>query len=250
MTNNHTFAGKVALITGGTSGIGHATARLLAQRGARVVVTSASPMTAETELGHSNISGLHSDASEPAAIENLISVVTEQHQALDMLVINAGIARFGTMQDLHLDTFDQVMNVNARGPWLLLKNAPRMMPNGGTIVVVSSIAAQLGTPGSTVYAASKAALSTIARAAAIELMAHNIRVNIVSPGPINTPIYGKLGIPDEMAGTFRTQIAAQVPLGRFGEPHEVAAAIIFMLDKDASFLIGAELVIDGGMTLL
>jgi NAD(P)-dependent dehydrogenase (short-subunit alcohol dehydrogenase family) len=240
------FEKKNVLITGGASGIGLAAARRFVAEGAKVWVTGSK---SHADALPDNTVYLTSNASDPGAIDALYEKLLSVTGGMDVLVLNAAIARFGPMAALSAGTFDEVWRTNTLGPWYALKQASFLMPKGGAAVLITSIANQLGTPGSSVYGASKAALRSLTRVAAMELVEKHIRVNAVSPGPIETPIYGKLGIPEEAAEGFRQTIAAQVPLGRMGQPEEIAGVIAFLASADASFVLGAEIVADGGMTL-
>jgi NAD(P)-dependent dehydrogenase (short-subunit alcohol dehydrogenase family) len=241
------FGGRNALVTGGTSGIGHATSARFAREGARVWITGRRSAAPDLPAG---VSYHQSDAGDPRAAEQLVRDVLQDSGGIDILVLNAAIARFGELELLDETTFEAVWRTNTLGPWYLLKHSGELMPRGGAIVIVTSIANQLGTPGSSAYAASKAALRAIARTAAIELGRQNIRVNCVSPGPVDTPIYDKLGIAAEAAASFRASIVNQVPIGRMGTPEEIAGTIAFLASADSGFIVGAELVVDGGLTLL
>lgn len=237
LTNKH------ILITGGTTGIGLATAKLFAAEGARLTVTGTNPVTLEAarrELADS-ARVVAADAGDGAAYAALGT-------PFDGVFLNAGIAKFAPITDFDEATLDEVLRVNVKGPFLAIKHLAPLMTRGGSIVVTTSINNQLGMPGSAMYAASKAAARSLVRVAAVELAARGIRVNAVSPGPIETPLYGKLGLSAEALQGFAKELPTKIPLGRFGTSDEVARAALFLIGDDSSFMTGEEIVLDGGMT--
>jgi NAD(P)-dependent dehydrogenase (short-subunit alcohol dehydrogenase family) len=241
---------KIALVTGGTTGIGLAAARLLASEGARVTVTGSNPKT--LDAARQELSGvaevIGSDAGASAAIEQLARTFAARGGGVDVLFLNAGVAKFGPILSLDEAAFDETFRVNVRGPWLMLKHFGPLLNKGASVVFNTSINNVLGMPGSSAYAASKAALRSLVRVAASELAGGGVRVNAVSPGPIETPLYGKLGMPAEAVQGFAAGLVARIPLQRFGTPEEVARAVLFLASSDSSFMTGEEIVLDGGMT--
>ncbi len=242
------YENKIALVTGGTTGIGLATAERLAAEGATVVVTGRNPDTLqkakEKLAGRAEV--VASDAADPAAIEALIAKIEADHGRIDLLFLNAGIAHFAPLSDAPLEDFDRMFAINVRGPWLTLKAASRILAEGASVVFNTSVVNVKGLAGATAYGATKAALRSIVRSAAVELAERNIRVNAVSPGPIETPIYGKMGMPEEALNGFAQGIAAQVPLQRFGQADDIAAAVAFLGSAEAAYINAAELPVDGG----
>ncbi len=240
--------GKIALVTGGTTGIGLAAAKLFAAEGARVYVTGSNPES--LDAARRELSGvaevIASDAGSAADIAALAKRFADG--GLDVLLLNAGIAKFGAIETMSEQTFDDTFRINVKGPWLSLKHFAPLMRNGGAVVMTSSINNQLGMAGSAAYAASKAALRSLVRVAANELAAHGVRVNAVSPGPIGTPLYGKLGYSAEQLKGMADGLVSQIPLGRFGTSEEVARSALFLASSDSSFMTGEEIVLDGGMT--
>jgi NAD(P)-dependent dehydrogenase (short-subunit alcohol dehydrogenase family) len=234
---------KVALITGGTTGIGRASAQLFAGEGARVTVTSNDPHT--LELARSELRGIAevvaSDAGSSADIERLARDVRAGGKGLDVLFLNAGIAKFGSIAELPETTFAESFRVNAFGPWLALKNLAPLMRSGGAIVASTAIADELGMPGSSAVAASKAALRALVRVAANELAGAGIRVNAVSYGLIDTPLL------DKVQGLLQ-DLTARIPMKRIGTADEAAKAVLFLASDDSSYMTGEEIVVDGGMT--
>ena len=242
--------GKIALITGGTSGMGAATAKLFHAEGATVVVTgsSADSVTAAREA-MPELEVLQSNAGEPAAAKALVNEVSAKYGRIDVLFVNAGIARIAMLNDVDEATFDELFNVNLRGPYFLMKYAASVLSEGGSIILTSSTASVQGMPGMSAYGATKAALRSLGFNLAVELAPRRIRVNTITPGPINTPIGGKMGLtPEQMAGFG--QMIARLPLGRPGEPEEIAAAALYFASDESKFTTGTELRIDGGLTLI
>jgi len=238
---------KVALITGGTTGIGAATAKRFQEEGATVIVTGSNPETLES--ARHNLPGIEvigSDAGDSSATKVLISKVVARHGRIDVLFVNAGIARIAPSSMVDEALFDAQFNVNVRGPYFLIKHAVPVIPDGGSIVLTSSIAALQGRAGMTVYAATKAALRSFGRTFAAELAPRRIRVNTITPGPVATPIFGKLGLPAEQMGDAAENFRKRVPLKRWGLPEETASAALFLASDESSFTTGAELLVDGG----
>ena len=240
--------GKIALISGGTSGIGAATARLFQSEGATVIVTGSSQKSvdaAKAELP--GVEVLVSDATDIAATKALVDQVTARHGRIDVLFVNAGIAKFATIEQVDEAFFDSQFDVNVKGAFFLLKHAVPAIPNGGAIILTSSVAgAGGGLGGGTVYGSTKAALRSFGRTFAKELTPRGIRVNTISPGPIVTPILDKNGFTAAQKDTFIEGAKTRIPLGRTGTVEEVAAAALY-LAADATYTTGAELFVDGGL---
>jgi NAD(P)-dependent dehydrogenase (short-subunit alcohol dehydrogenase family) len=242
--------GKVAVITGGTSGIGMATARRFAEEGATLIVTGssdASVTAARATLG-SKVRVVRSDAGDAAETESLTQTVGREHGGIDVLFLNAGIVRNGRLADLDESVFDEVIRVNLKGTFLALKYATPLLRPGGAVVINTSVADRLGVPGGGAYAASKAALRSLVRTAAAELLPQNVRVNAISPGPTDTPVYGKQGLPAAAVPEVRRHLAAMVPQRRLADPDEIASAVLFLACSDASFMTGEELAVNGGLS--
>jgi NAD(P)-dependent dehydrogenase (short-subunit alcohol dehydrogenase family) len=240
--------GKIALISGGTSGIGAATARQFQSEGATVVVTGSSQ--ASVDKASAELPGIEvvvSDAADIAATRALVDQVKARHGRIDVLFVNAGIARFAPVAQIDEEFYDSQFDVNVKGAFFLLKHAAPAIPDGGAIILTASVAgASGGLPGSTIHGATKAALRSFGRTFAKELLPRGIRVNTISPGPIVTPILDKHGFPPAQKEAFIVGAATRIPLGRTGTEEEVAAAALY-LAADATYTTGAELFVDGGL---
>ncbi len=242
---------KVAVITGGTTGIGFATAKQFVDEGAKVVLTGTNPATLEaarSELGE-RADVIASDASSEKDIKSLFETVVERHGKIDILFLNAGIALFAPWESHTVEDFDKQFAINVRGPWLAIKYAIPVLNDGASIIATTSVANQMGMSGGSAYAATKAALQQLVRTAATELSPRGIRVNGVSPGPIETPIFQKMAMPAEEMEQMAADIKSQTALGRFGTSEEVANVVMFLASDESSYVQGQEYVVDGGMTI-
>jgi NAD(P)-dependent dehydrogenase (short-subunit alcohol dehydrogenase family) len=240
------------LVTGGNSGIGLAAAQSFATEGARVIITGRDLATldsARATLGQYAIA-LQNDATDLKAAKALFDALVSQRIKLDAIFINAGIAKLGPIESVDEALWDQVFNVNVKGAYFTIKALLPIMNPGTSIVLNGSVNAHIGMPNSSVYSASKAALISLARTLSGELLPRGIRVNVVSPGPIETPLYNRLGIPSDKLSEVAAGIAAQVPLKRFGKPAEIASAVTYLASTDSAYIVGTELMVDGGMSEL
>lgn len=246
------LSGKRALITGGTTGIGLETARQFLAEGARIAVTGTNPQTLEAarkELGEGALV-IQSDAADAAGQKHLAETIAAAFGGLDILFVNAGIAQLKPLADWSEADFDKVFDINLKGPYFLIQALLPILANPASIVLNTSVNAHIGMPNSSVYAASKAALQSLIRTLSGELIGRGIRLNAVSPGPIATPLYGKLGFSEQDLKNVADSIKGLVPAGRFGEPSEIAKAVVFLASDEASYTVGSELMIDGGMGTL
>jgi NAD(P)-dependent dehydrogenase (short-subunit alcohol dehydrogenase family) len=244
--------GKRALITGGTSGIGLETAHLFRQEGARVAVTGKNPATLESaqrELG-AEVIVIPSDASDVAAQKAVAVRIREAFGGLDVLFLNAGIAELRPVEKWDEAGFDRCFATNVKGPFFLIQSLLPLLANPASIVVNASVNAHVGMPNSSVYGASKAAILSMSRTLSGELLPRGVRVNAISPGPISTPLYGKLGFSDAELKSVAASIQSQVPAGRFGQAREIAQAAVYLAADESAYMAGAELMIDGGMGTL
>ena len=241
--------GKTAVVTGGSSGIGYATARKIKELGAKVIITGRNPEAVDKAAGEIGAVGLVADQASLGDTDALVEFAKEELGGVDVLFINAGIAAFAPVEHLTEEQFDATMNINFKGAFFTLQKFLPILRDGASVINLSSINAYTGMPNTAVYAASKAALNSLTRTAAYELAPRKIRVNAVNPGPTNTAIFGKLGMPDEAIQEFASAMQNRIPLKRFGEPEDVATLVAFLASDEASFITGAEYNIDGGTNL-
>jgi NAD(P)-dependent dehydrogenase (short-subunit alcohol dehydrogenase family) len=243
---------KRALITGGTTGIGLETARHFLKEGARVAITGKNPATleaAQKELG-SDVLVIASDASQVADQKTVAATLQKAFGGLDILFVNAGIAELLPIEKWDEAAFDRLFAINVKGPYFLIQSLLPLFANPASIVLNASVNAHIGMPTSSVYGASKAALLSFSRTLSGELISRGIRLNAVSPGPIATPLYGKLGMSEADLKTVSASIQGQVPAGRFGNASEIAQAVVFLASDESAYTVGAEIQIDGGMGTL
>ncbi len=236
--------GKTAVITGGNSGIGLAIAQRFAQEGAHVFITGRrqAQLDEAVALIGGHVEAVQGDVTQASDLDRLFDTVKAKAGGLDILVTSSGIAEFSPLDSTTEDHFDKAFDVNVRGMVFTVQRAVQQMVSGGAIVLVGSIAGSVGNPGYGTYSASKAAVRSYARTWTCELAPRGIRVNTLSPGPIDTPMFD--GVSDEV----RLTLTNRIPLKRLGRPEEVATAALFLASADSSYVAGAELFIDGGMT--
>ncbi len=240
--------GKVAVVTGGNSGIGLATAKRFQQEGARVVISGRSKKTldeAVRTIGNGVLS-IQADVSSLADLDRLYKEVSNKLGKIDVLFVNAGVAKFAPLAETSESTYDEQFDINVKGAYFTIQKAIPLLNDGASIILNTSVANIKGNEGMSAYSATKAALRSLARTAAAELVARGIRVNAVAPGPIVTPIFEKTGLPKESVDEIAKQIIEKVPMKRFGQPEEVAATVAFLASEDASYITGVEINVDGG----
>lgn len=239
---------KVAVVTGATSGMGLATAKLFLKEGAKVVLTGRSQE--KLEALKSELSGdyllVHAEASSVADSEKLIQKTVETFGKIDALFLNAGVFRIETVDGLTEEIYDEVQNINVRGPLFTVKAAYDSLNEGASIIFNTSVVNVKGFAGMAAYGASKAALRSLTRTLASEFGPKGIRVNAIAPGPIDTPIYGKHNVPQENVNDMAANFPSMVSLGRFGNPEEIATTALFLASSDSSYITGAEIPVDGG----
>ena len=242
--------GTVAVVTGGNSGIGLATAKRYRQEeGARVAISGRSKQELDESVRTigNGVVAVQADVAKPTEMEKLYAGVSKKLGKIDVLFVNAGIAKFAPLADTSESMFDEEVDINFKGAYFTIQKALPLLNDGASIVLNTSVADQKGNAGSSVYSATKAALRSLARTPAAELVGRGIRVNTVAPGPIKTPIFGKTGLPKEQIDGFAKEVATSVPMKRLGRPEEVAATVAFLASQDASYITGTEINVDGGL---
>jgi NAD(P)-dependent dehydrogenase (short-subunit alcohol dehydrogenase family) len=242
--------GKRALITGGTTGIGLETAKRFTEEGARVVITGTNPKTLEAarkELGEDALV-LSSDAGSAVAQRELAQAVQKHFGQLDVLFLNAGIAQLQPVEQWDEAAFDRSFNINVKGPFFLVQALLPVFAPQASIILNGSVNAHIGMANTSVYAATKAAFISFMRTLSGELIGRGIRVNAISPGPVSTPLYGKLGLAETDLKNVAASIEGMTPVRRFGTPTEVANAVVYFASDESAFTVASELLIDGGMS--
>ena len=240
--------GKTALITGANSGIGLATAKLFVNEGAYVFITGrrqAELDAAVKEIGK-HVTAVKGDVANLGDLDRLFAQINREKGRLDILFANAGIAELTPLGEITEEHFDKTFNTNVKGLLFTVQKALPLIPNGGSIILNASIVASKGNPASSVYSATKAAVRSFARTWTMDLKERKIRVNAVSPGPIKTPAYDRLAQSGPAGKQMLESIVNRVPMGRFGEPDEIARAALFLASDDSTFVTGSELFVDGG----
>jgi NAD(P)-dependent dehydrogenase (short-subunit alcohol dehydrogenase family) len=243
------LTGKVALVTGGNSGMGLATAKLFAAEGAKVVITGrrqdALDEAAKT-VGHS-VLAVQGDVSKMADLDRLFATIENKFGHLDILFANAGLGQVVPLGQVTEEQFDREFAINVKGLFFTVQKALPLLRDGSSIILNASVAANKGMEAMSVYSATKAAVRSFARTWTTDLKGRKIRVNSLSPGPIETPIFGKMGLSEEQAQGFKQALPGMVPLGRMGSDEEIARTVLFLASDDSSYITGIDLVVDGGM---
>jgi NAD(P)-dependent dehydrogenase (short-subunit alcohol dehydrogenase family) len=246
------LSGKTALITGGTSGIGLATAQLFLKEGARVAITGQDAGRVEEAarlLGPGAIA-IRADVSSASEMASLATRLKAEFGGLDIVFANAGIAKPAALADVDEAHIDEQINVNFKGVIYTVQKMLPLLRRPASVILTSTTLIEQGPAGMSVYSATKAAVRSLARTLSAELLPHGVRVNVVSPGPIETPIFGKLGLPAEAVQEMAGHILAKVPLARMGQADEVAKAVLFLASDDSSYVLGENLLVDGGMATI
>jgi NAD(P)-dependent dehydrogenase (short-subunit alcohol dehydrogenase family) len=239
---------KVALVTGGNSGIGLATAKVFAEEGAHVYITGRRQPELDAalrEIGHRAVA-VQGDLTQSADIDRLYDTIKSRHGRLDVLFANAGRGEFAALGEITEKHFDDTFALNVKGTLFTVQKALPLLPNGSSIILNASIAASKGFPAFSVYAATKAALRSFARTWSVDLRAREIRVNSISPGTVPTPAYDGFGFSDDQMERWLAAQRAAIPLGRVGDPREIANAVLFLATSESSYVNGIELFVDGG----
>jgi NAD(P)-dependent dehydrogenase (short-subunit alcohol dehydrogenase family) len=242
------FEGKVVLITGGSSGIGFATAKLFASEGAQVYITGRrqAELDAAVKRIGDNVVGVQGDVAKTADLDRLYAQIKREKGHLDVVFANAGFGSFAPLSAITEEHFDSIFGVNVRGLLFTVQKALPLLRDGGSVILSASIVANKGMEAFSVYSASKSAVRSFARSWANDLKARQIRVNAVSPGMVPTEAYASLGMSEEQIKAFTDSGAAQTPLGRVGKPEEIASVVSFLASAESSFVNGIELTVDGG----
>ena len=245
------YEGKIAVVTGGNSGIGLATAKAFAREGAAVVISGRDEKTltsAEADIGHGAMA-VRADSSKQADLDALMARVKAKHGRIDALFVNAGVGKFMPFDQVTEAFYDEIMDINVKGVFFTVQKALPLLSTGAGVVLNASINAYMGMPGTSVYGPAKAAVLSMARTMSADLVSRGIRVNSISPGPIESAILARMGLPEDKLKETQEWIKSQVPLKRFGTGAEIAEAVLYLCSAEAGFTLGVDLVVDGGMTL-
>ncbi len=244
------FENKIAVITGGNSGMGYGTAKVLKELGATVIITGRRKEAVEQAAKELSVHAILSDQGKLDDIDRLVNDVSEKFGKVDLLFINAGISGTSSIEKETPENFDKMMNINLRGVYFTLSKFIPYLNDGASVVILSSVLASTVSPGLSVYSASKAAISSIVKTAALELAPRKIRVNSISPGAIDTELFSKMGMDEQALAGMTDYLISLTPIGRIGQPEEIGHLVAFLSSNEASFITGSEHVIDGGSTLL
>ena len=241
------FNGKTAVITGGNSGIGLATALRLKKEGARVVIVGRDQKTLDAEASAHGFVAIRADVGKVAEIDRMYTEIAAKVGRIDVLFANAGIYRSAPLADTTEEFFDDMVDINLKGLYFTVQRALPHLNDGAAIVLNSSTVNTKGWPGIGIYSATKAAVRSLARTFAAELLPRKIRVNAVSPGATFTPIFGRLGLSEAELNATAEALMKSVPIGRFATADDIAAGVAYLASDDAAYMLGAELTIDGGV---
>ncbi len=243
------LTGKVAVVTGGNSGIGLATAKRFREEGARVVISGRDQKTLDEAVKTigGDVVAVRADVSKLSDLDKLYKTVADKFGKIDVLFANAGIAKFAPVADSGESLFDEQFDVNVKGVYFTIQKALPLLNDGASIIINSSVVNETGIANGSVYAATKAAVRSFARTLTAELVERGIRVNVVSPGPIVTPIFGRTGLSKDQFDEFAKGVVAKVPMKRFGQPEEVASTVLFLATPESSYITGVDINVDGGM---
>lgn len=243
------LTGKVAVVTGGNSGIGLATAKRFREEGAKVAISGRDQRTLDEAVKTigGEVLAVRADVAKLADLDKLYKTVSEKFGKIDILFANAGIGKFVPISESTEQLFDEIFDINVKGVFFTIQKALPLLNDGGSIVINSSVANEVGFPGSSIYSATKAAVRSFARTLTAELVGRGIRVNVVSPGPIHTPIFQRNGLSEAQIDEIAQALVSRVPMKRFGTPEEVADTVLFLASPESSYITGVDINVDGGM---
>jgi len=240
---------KVAVVIGGNSGIGYASAKKLNNEGAQVVITGRDEDKVNEAAKELGVIGIVADVSDLHATDTLVEKVKKDFGTVDVLFVNAGVFKPEPLGHISESSFDYTMDINFKGAVFTVEKFLPILKDGASIINLASINAYTGMPNTAIYAASKAAMNSYTRTASSELAPRKIRINSINPGPVETSIFSKTGLPEEALNGMATTVLNKIPLGRFGQPEDIANLVIFLASDDSSFMTGSEINIDGGINI-
>ena len=243
------LTGKVAVVTGGNSGIGLATAKRFREEGAKVVISGRDQRTLDEAVKTigGEVIAVRADVAKLTDLDKLYKTVSEKFGRIDVLFANAGIAKFAPLAESTEALYDETFNINVKGVYFTIQKALPLLNDGASIIINSSVASESGVADTSIYSATKAAIRSFARTLTAELVGRGIRINVVSPGPIRTPIFGRNGLSQEQIDDVARMLVSKVPMNRFGKPEEVADTVLFLASPEASYITGVDINVDGGM---
>ena len=243
------LTGKVAVVTGGNSGIGLATAKRFREEGAKVVISGRDQRTLDEAVKTigGEVVAVRADVAKLSDLDKLYRTVSEKFGRIDVLFANAGIAKFAPLAESTEALYDETFNINVKGVYFTIQKALPLLNDGASIIINSSVASESGVADTSIYSATKAAIRSFARTLTAELVGRGIRINVVSPGPIRTPIFGRNGLSQDQIDDVARMLVSKVPMNRFGQPEEVADTVLFLASQEASYITGVDINVDGGM---
>ncbi len=243
------LTGKVAVVTGGNSGIGLATAKRFREEGAKVVISGRDQRTLDeaVKIIGGEVVAVRADVAKLSDLDKLFKTVSEKFGRIDVLFANAGIAKFAPLAESTEALYDETFNINVKGVYFTIQKALPLLNDGASIIINSSVASESGVADTSIYSATKAAIRSFARTLTAELVGRGIRINVVSPGPIRTPIFGRNGLSQDQIDDVARMLVSKVPMNRFGQPEEVADTVLFLASQEASYITGVDINVDGGM---
>jgi NAD(P)-dependent dehydrogenase (short-subunit alcohol dehydrogenase family) len=243
------LTGKVAVVTGGNSGIGLATAKRFREEGAKVVISGRDQRTLDEAVKTigGEVVAVRADVAKLTELDKLFKTVSEKFGRIDVLFANAGVGKFAPIAESTEALYDETFDINVKGVYFTIQKALPLLNDGASIIINSSVASESGVAGTSVYSATKAAIRSFARTLTAELVGRGIRINVVSPGPIRTPILNRTGLSQDQIDDVSRMLVSKVPMNRFGKPEEVADTVLFLASPEASYITGVDINVDGGM---